>query len=122
MLEELKDVNVLVHKLLVKIYSITSSKQIYKLKTSPHKYVGEFLILLKTQSLDDESIGYLIIITKKIGNSVLRNKIRRRLKSLIRSNLNWLNAQYDYLFIAKREIAHCKYSDLSKEFVELINC
>ncbi len=57
--------------------------------------------------------------TKKIGTAVVRNKIKRRLKSIIRNLLNKKNEYFDlsinYVLICKKEIVMVSYKDLETE-------
>ena len=57
--------------------------------------------------------------TKKIGTAVVRNKIKRRLKSIIRNLLNKKNEYFDlsvnYVLICKKEIVRVSYKDLETE-------
>lgn len=104
----------------MKISSIKSKQQIAKLKKSKHKYVGKYFLLLKIKSTDEDRINYLIIVTKKVGNSVVRNKIKRRFRYLLRSNVNIIPASYDYLLIAKNTAVNCSYQEMQKDFIKMI--
>ena len=55
-------------------------------------------------------------ITKKIGNAVTRNRIRRRLKHAL-SQLadDFANPDYDYVVVGRRRAATQPYSDLKKD-------
>lgn len=106
---------------MIKISSIKSKQQIAKLKKSKHKYVGKYFLLLKIRSMDEGNINYLIIVTKKIGNAVVRNKIKRRFRYLLRTNANMISANNDYLLIAKSSAANCNYQDLREDLIKMIN-
>ncbi|UFX98331.1 ribonuclease P protein component [Candidatus Gromoviella agglomerans] len=53
------------------------------------------------------------IITRKIGNAVERNRIRRRIKSaifeIINDHAKSVNSTKDFIFICKRSILTCSY-------------
>lgn len=55
-------------------------------------------------------------VTKKIGNAVVRNRIRRRLKHAI-SQLapEFAKPNHDYVVVARRHAATQPYSDLKKD-------
>ncbi len=66
------------------------------------------------------------IMKKKIGNSVVRNKIKRRLKSAIKNSLKYkkiINTNYSYLIFGKSKAFTEKYSvisdELSKSFFKI---
>lgn len=54
------------------------------------------------------------IASKKVGNSVKRNKARRLMKEAFRENKDQLKKGYDIIFIARNNIIEAKYDDLRK--------
>ncbi|MEJ6951942.1 ribonuclease P protein component [Natronospora cellulosivora (SeqCode)] len=58
-------------------------------------------------------------ISKKIGNAVTRNKLRRRIKEIVRLKKNIKNG-YDFIFIARKPIVRLEYSDIEKDVNNLI--
>ena len=58
-----------------------------------------------------------IITKKKLGNAVLRNKIKRRLRNIIREAVKSikLNLEYSYLFMAKKNIFEDNYDLIKKD-------
>ena len=52
-----------------------------------------------------------------MGNAVIRNKIKRRLKNIMRDiskNIN-INYKYSYLVIAKKIVFNHKFEDIKRE-------
>lgn len=58
-------------------------------------------------------------ISKKIGKAVVRNKLRRRLKEIIRLNSN-LKEGYDLIFIARRQVIKLDYKGLERDVLYLL--
>ena len=62
-------------------------------------------------------------ITKKIGSAIVRNKIKRRLKSIIRELLKYRDKYFDlsfnYILICKKEIVKVSYIDLQNELMNI---
>ena len=60
-------------------------------------------------------------ITKKIGSAIVRNKIKRRLKSIIREllkyNEKYFDLSFNYILICKKEIVKVSYKDLENELM-----
>ena len=55
-----------------------------------------------------------IIVNKKLGKAIQRNKIKRRLKNIMRfvvKNIN-INLEYSFLVIAKKTVLENKYDDI----------
>ena len=54
-----------------------------------------------------------------IGNAVKRNKLKRRIKSIIDNNKNIYQNNMTYVIIAKKEAMELKYCELEKELITL---
>ena len=60
-------------------------------------------------------------ITKKIGNAVVRNKIKRRFRAIIKEILNnYLKKNYDYVIIANKKSLVMNYKELKNDVVKVI--
>lgn len=77
-----------------------------------------FILYAKKNKLDETRVGFTI--TKKHGNSVLRNKIRRRLKEAYRLNLDNIKNGYDLVFIPKRNIVNISYKELEGSVIHIM--
>ncbi|MDI3548524.1 MAG: ribonuclease protein component [Halanaerobiales bacterium] len=68
-------------------------------------------------NLDKNRVGFSI--SKKIGKAVVRNKLRRRLREIIRLKNN-LKEGYDLIFIARKPVVKLDYHDLEKNVINLL--
>ena len=68
---------------------------------------------------DSTRVG--ISVSKKVGNAINRNKIRRRIKESYRLNID-ANVKYGYdiVFIARVAIKEADYKDIEKSMTHLI--
>ena len=56
-------------------------------------------IIQKFESTENDNVPHFgFTITKKIGSAVVRNKIKRRLKSIIRELLKYKDKYFDFSF------------------------
>jgi ribonuclease P protein component len=63
----------------------------------------EFLVLIKKNSKQHSRLG--ITVSKKVGNAVRRNRIKRQVREQFRKNKSHLPKGYDIVFIARKGIA-----------------
>ena len=58
------------------------------------------------------------VTKKKLGNAVIRNRIKRRLRSIARelSEKSIVNQNYCYLLIAKKSVIEDKYDKIKEKF------
>ena len=60
-------------------------------------------------------------ITKKIGGAVVRNKIKRRLRAIIKEVLNnYFKKNYDYVIIANKKSLDMDYKELKNDIIKVV--
>ncbi|MCI8645547.1 MAG: ribonuclease P protein component [Firmicutes bacterium] len=78
------------------------------------KSVGDRFVVLffRKNKLPYNRIAFLA--SKKVGNSVTRNRARRLMKESYRQICDELAVGYDIIFIARKTIINTKYADVKK--------
>ena len=91
-------------------------KEIYKYGKN---YWNKNLILyIRKNNLEETRVGFTI--SKKMGNAVTRNKIRRRMKEAYRLNFYNVKEGYDLIFIPKKHIIDISYGELENSIKHII--
>ncbi|SFI19744.1 ribonuclease P protein component [Tindallia magadiensis] len=62
-----------------------------------------------------------ITVSKKVGKSVVRNKVKRRLKEILREKGDQLPKGYDLVWIARISCSEADYHTLQKAVTHLLN-
>ncbi|MTI80691.1 MAG: ribonuclease P protein component [Firmicutes bacterium] len=65
---------------------------------------------LKNKSSNELRIGFTV--SKKIGNAVIRNKVKRKLKEISRLNIDQFDNFFNYIIIARIPSSECTYKQL----------
>ncbi|MDO5564736.1 MAG: ribonuclease P protein component [Eubacteriales bacterium] len=84
------------------------------------KSVANEYLVMYTINNDMESNRYGISVSKKVGNSCIRHKVKRRIKEICRLNDNLFLKSFDIVIIAREKAKNATYKELEKSFFELI--
>ena len=76
-------------------------------------HTPRFLLFVRPNALPNTRVG--ITVTKKVGNAVQRNRIKRVVREVFRRNRQLFPASHDIVFIAKREAKGITYEALLAE-------
>ena len=67
------------------------------------------------------SSRYGIVVSKKVGNAVQRNFIKRRIRAVLNNiNLSFKNKSVDYVFVARKNLIKIKFSALYIELCDAL--
>lgn len=74
-----------------------------------------FNIVYTSNGLSFSRLG--VVVSKKIGNAVTRNKVKRWLRTLFRRNKELLVLPLDMLIIANRDIREAAWEDVVQKYL-----
>jgi ribonuclease P protein component len=63
-----------------------------------------------------------ITVTRKVGNAVERNHIKRRVREVFRRNHRRLASGYDIVWVAKRSAKGLSFEQVEADFEQLLRC
>lgn len=98
-----------------------SNKRIWirKLKKDGRKETGRFLVVLYSIG-QGESAKVAIVVSGRLGGAAVRNKIKRRLREILRNKARRFFRRGYFLVIAKKAIVNAKFDQVESEILELI--
>lgn len=77
---------------------------------------GRLFLLEVLDRGDDKPARFGLTVTKKVGNAVTRNRIRRRLKEAARVRAGGdMKPGSDYVIVGRREVLAASFDDLARE-------
>tara|TARA_B100000963_G_scaffold361047_1_gene394605 strand:+ start:4292 stop:4630 length:339 start_codon:yes stop_codon:yes gene_type:complete len=105
----------------IKILSLSKNEDFKKILSGRKINNYYSTIFYKKISSEQHNILSLsIIVKKKLGKAVQRNKIKRRLKNIVNNILKSIeiNLKYSYLIIAKKNVLDSKYNDIKETILK----
>ena len=89
-------------------------KKLLKMKKVTNKYFTIFFGNLENK--DDKKLNISFSVKKKIGNAVTRNKIKRRLRSIMNDAFKKISIKlnYSYLVIPKQIVINSEFKNIKK--------
>lgn len=95
----------------------TDFRRVYKYgKIKSNKYFT--LTYLKNSEISESAIG--ISISRKVGKSVVRNKIKRRMREIIRKNYSCILAGYELVFVVRKPCCDLDFLGLEEAFIKTL--
>ena len=93
-------------------------KSLLKKKKLTNKYVTIFFGSLENK--DNKRLNISFSVKKKIGNAVCRNKIKRRLRSIMNDAVKKISIKmdYSYLVIPKQNIINSEFKNIKEILIQ----
>ena len=105
---------------MIKLKNLRSDLQFKKLLDQKKIHTDYFSVYFGKNFAKENNnkLNINFIMKKKVGNSVVRNKIKRRLRSAIQKKLKnkkFIDINYSYIIFGKSKTFTEKYSDIADE-------
>ena len=83
------------------------------------KIYGKYVLLFFMPNQQEIS-RFGVVTTKKVGNAVIRNKWRRRIKEIVREYGDDLQSGYDIIVLARPRIKESEFSSVKKDITRVL--
>lgn len=77
-------------------------------------------LTLQTVASEHDLPGVGFTVTKRAGNAVVRNRIKRRLRSVVSACVEDFSLRHDYVLIGRRDVLHARFEDLAANLQRLL--
>lgn len=100
-----------------RMYSIKENKDFVRVYRRKHTSVDRIIVMYITMNkLTHCRLG--LSVSKKIGNAVVRNKIKRQLREIFRLHMDNLKPSYDIVIVARKRSVNATYQEIEKSFLK----
>ena len=104
-----------------KISSLPKNED-FKFLLNGKKINNKYLTIFfkKLSNKNNKNLNISFVAQKKIGNAVKRNKIKRRLRNIMKDALKKINIkmEYSYLIISKKNVFDGEFSDIKETVIK----
>lgn len=90
----------------------------YGKSSANHQFV--VYVLNQPASVPGESFRLGISASKKVGNAVVRNRLRRMIKEIVRLNGERLAPRKDLILIVRKPAAEMEYAEMEKSILHVL--
>lgn len=102
-----------------KRFRIRKNREFQHVYKNGKNYWNRNIILYAMKNnLNETRVGFTI--SKKIGNSVIRNKTKRRMREAYLRSIPDLKTGYDLIFIPKKHIVDISFEELEKSIRHIL--
>ena len=81
---------------------------------------GERSVALRVLARPDSGVRIGLVVSKRLGNAVARNRVKRRLREAIRKHINNIVPGHDLVFVARAPLATSSFRDLETSVERLL--
>lgn len=114
--------NILIYYVSAKLVTLKQKSDFLRMKQAKRKFHTKFsLIVVDKKPNASQEIRAGFITTKRIGIAVIRNKIRRKLKSAVREAVKICEfTEYDLIFVAKQAACTFNFAEIVAELTRIL--
>ena len=84
-----------------------------------YKPIKNFTYILYKEEIEEKGYYFGISVSKKVGNAVIRNKIKRQIKNILDKNTYEKN--FKCIIIIKKQIIDKSFIDREKDLIHILN-
>jgi ribonuclease P protein component len=104
------------------LQTIKKREDFVKISKSNIKFFSKNIILTcrKIEDIDliDDNIRHIgYVVTKRVGNAVIRNKTKRRLRHILSQNKTLMDPNFYYVIIAKSNAKNSQFCQIENDVI-----
>lgn len=98
---------------------VKSHEEFNKIIKEGLKIKGKYIIVFYTKK-DYVKPNFGIAVGKKLGNAVVRNKLKRQYRNIIDNNKLLFKNYHNYIIMIKREAISASFSELEQDLINTL--
>lgn len=103
----------------MKLPTIKKNREFRYIYSHSRSVSDKNLILYKHKKREN-NIRFGISISSKVGNAVVRNRLKRQLKEILRNNIDSIRDEYDIIFVVRVRCRDAGFDEIEKSVFSLM--
>ncbi len=100
-------------------FHLTRFKDFQKVRSENHAVFHRLSIMVYSQN-NLENSRAAVVASKKVGNAVTRNRVRRRVRACLRAGWGKIRPGWDLIFYTRSAIAAAEFSAIEDAVIHLL--
>lgn len=98
---------------------LSRASEFQRLKSEGESFHGKFIVLSVLKDLPAPEVRIGLITSRRVGGAVVRNRVRRRLREIVRAARPHIHAGTWLTLIARQAAARASFQTLATEWQQL---
>jgi ribonuclease P protein component len=111
---------IVVGVIMKKEYRIKANKEFQQIYKNGKSFANRQFIIYKYKNQDIDHFRIGLSVSKKIGNAVIRNRVKRYIRQVFTELKDDINDQYDYIIIARKPVAEMDFFQVKKSLIHVM--
>lgn len=103
-----------------KKYRLAKREDFNKVYRNGKSMANQQFVLYYLPQPNQEEFRLGVSVSKKVGNAVVRNRLRRMMKEIVRLHKDKMTPHYDYILIARKPASELDYQTMEKSIFHVI--
>ena len=99
---------------------VVKSNELFNEIIQKGKRISNKYFVICMMKKDIKMNNYGIAVGTKVGNAVIRNKIKRQMRNIIDNNIELFPNYQNYIIICKKDVLDISFNEMEKELVTLL--
>ena len=98
---------------------LKESRDFARIKAEGRSQSGRFFVLAMRQDPEVSAFQFGLITGKRLGNAVIRNRLRRQMREIIRAHQEGIALGWQFVTIARWRAPEADFAELEQDWVRL---
>ncbi len=101
------------------VISVKKNRDFQKVFKTGRSYANKYLVMYVMKNEENAGNRIGISVSKKVGNSVVRHRVKRLIKESYRLNAVKISGSYDIVVVARQDARDRDYSEIESALMHL---